>query len=100
MSDLTKHLFLLPLAALFTSIPSQSAVSTPFGQRPSDWVEGTQTLDDGSTRDFYNRAASLRWESPGDWRDANDVAHGPLAAGIFADDFERGDLAAWTTPAN
>jgi hypothetical protein len=63
-----------------TLVGPVAAGSVPFGQRPDDWVEGTQVLDDGATRDFYNRAASLPWENLlGDWRDANDVAQGSLA---------------------
>jgi hypothetical protein len=59
---------------------SASAGSVPLGQSPSDWVEGTQALDDGATRDFYNRAASLSWDNfLGDWRDANETAQGSVA---------------------
>ena len=50
-----------------------------FGNAPSDWAEGTEALDDGATRDFYNRAALLPWDNfLGDWRDANDEAQGPV----------------------
>jgi hypothetical protein len=44
---------------------------------PSQWVEGTQALDDGATRDYYNRAARLPWDNfLGDWRDAENSPQG------------------------
>ena len=47
---------------------------------PSDWVEGTQALDDGATRDYYNRAALLAWDNfLGDWRDTDGIPQGPTA---------------------
>lgn len=44
---------------------------------PYDWFEGTQELDNGATRDCYNRAAALNWEnSLGDWSDRLGVKQG------------------------
>ncbi len=46
-------------------------------EEPTDWVEGTQDLDDGATRDYYNRAARLSWDNYlGDWRDTADSPQG------------------------
>ncbi len=43
----------------------------------NDWAEGTAERSDGATRDYYNRAALLRWENlMGDWRDADGIAQG------------------------
>ncbi len=42
-----------------------------------EWYEGTQELDDGATRDFYNRGARLPWRNfMGDWHDASSIAQG------------------------
>jgi hypothetical protein len=30
----------------------------------AQWVEGSMALDDGATRDFYNRSAQLEWDRP------------------------------------
>lgn len=44
---------------------------------PNDWAEGVADLNDGATRDFYNRAARLPWSQQlGDWRDSQDALHG------------------------
>lgn len=44
---------------------------------PYDWFEGTQELDNGATRDCYNRAAALNWENTlGDWTDFEGVKQG------------------------
>jgi len=49
----------------------------------SQWVEGTQSADDGATRDYYNRAARLAWDNyMGDWWDAGGVAQGNTAYGV------------------
>ena len=46
----------------------------------AQWVEGTMALDDGATRDFYNRAAQLSWDNfMGDWADANGDQQGNVA---------------------
>lgn len=45
----------------------------------NDWVEGTPGLHNGATRDYYNRAGSLRWTNfMGDWRDAENAAQGDV----------------------
>jgi hypothetical protein len=49
----------------------------------SHWVEGTQALDDGATRDYYNRAARLPWRNYlGDWHDANGSSQGNTPFGM------------------
>jgi Disaggregatase related repeat/Polysaccharide lyase 14 len=53
------------------------------------WVEGTMDTDDGATRDYYNRGASLPWRNYlGDWHDASDIAQGdaPFAMTTLVDD--------------
>ncbi|MGA9597395.1 MAG: DNRLRE domain-containing protein [Acidimicrobiia bacterium] len=46
----------------------------------AQWVEGTMALDDGATRDFYNRAAQLAWDNfMGDWADVNGTPQGSVA---------------------
>ena len=55
----------------------------------SQWVEGTQANDDGATRDYYNRAASLAWDNYlGDWIDLNGVPQGdtPFSVTTLVDD--------------
>ena len=55
----------------------------------AQWVEGTMDLDDGATRDYYNRAARLAWDRPfGDIVDVNGIpALGtPYALSILEDD--------------
>lgn len=48
----------------------------------SHWIEGTQALDNGATRDYYNRRAFLAWDNLlGDWEDANGIAQGEAAYG-------------------
>ncbi|MDR4498974.1 MAG: hypothetical protein MRK02_13810 [Candidatus Scalindua sp.] len=45
--------------------------------KASHWAEGTQAVDDGAARDYYNSAARLEWENyMGDWRDGNNTAQG------------------------
>ena len=60
LASVIATLFVLAIPALDEPV---SAGSPPFGQRSSDWVEGTQALDDGATRDYYNRAAALPWDN-------------------------------------
>jgi len=46
----------------------------------AQWVEGSMALDDGATRDFYNRAAQLKWDNfMGDWADTNGTPQGNAA---------------------
>lgn len=73
------------LAAL--ALPSAAAAQL------DAWAEGSDALDDGATRDFYNRGAGLRWrEQLGDWTDRDGVLHGdaPWATTTIEDtDTER-----------
>ncbi|MEM7248936.1 MAG: DNRLRE domain-containing protein [Acidobacteriota bacterium] len=51
--------------------------------QPWQWAEGTDGLDDGATRDFYNRGALLPWTNfLGDWHDADDVPQGDRAHAV------------------
>lgn len=44
------------------------------------WAEGQNAIDDGATRDFYNRGAGLRWRQQlGDWTDRDGALHGDAA---------------------
>ena len=55
----------------------------------NDWAEGNEGLDDGASRDFYNRAGMLAWKNfMGDWRDANNIEQGnhPYAIETIVDD--------------
>jgi hypothetical protein len=55
-----RHQILLTIA--LTAILAPSLRASEF-----DWVEG----EDGATRDYYNRAAQLKWRNfLGDWTDA------------------------------
>lgn len=50
---------------------------------PYDWFEGTQEKDNGATRDFYNRAATLPWKNiMGDWHDREGTAQGNKAYAV------------------
>ncbi len=50
----------------------------------NDWVEGSSERADGATRDYYNRAARLKWKNyMGDWADRNNKAQGAAAYGVF-----------------
>lgn len=47
------------------------------GAAQNDWAEGTSRMNDGASRDYYNRAGYLKWNNfMGDWRDADNVAQG------------------------
>jgi hypothetical protein len=49
----------------------------------NDWAEGTPGLENGASRDFYNRAGLLPWRHfMGDWRDAGGVAQGDAAFAV------------------
>jgi MYXO-CTERM domain-containing protein len=63
----------LPLALLLVA-----ALGSMAHAAPHDWAEGTPGLDDGATRDFYNRGAHLPWRNPGtgDWRDREGTPQG------------------------
>ena len=54
-----------------------SASAAVVGAAENDWAEGTPGLENGASRDFYNRAALLPWRHfMGDWRDSNGVTQG------------------------
>ena len=59
----------------------------------NDWAEGTPGLENGASRDYYNRAALLPWNAyMGDWRDSGGVAQGstPFAVTtVFDNDTAR-----------
>ena len=43
----------------------------------NNWAEGAPGTDNGASRDYYNRAARLRWANfMGDWADATDQPQG------------------------
>jgi hypothetical protein len=68
-----------PVATAALAQACQDPTLTPDDPR-AQWVEGTMALDDGATRDFYNRAAQLTWDhSMGDWVDANGEQQGSAA---------------------
>ncbi len=47
---------------------------------PNDWAEGTEELNDGASREYYNRGAQLLWRNMlGDWHDRSGVAQGTEA---------------------
>ena len=49
----------------------------------NDWAEGTPGMENGASRDFYNRAGLLPWRNyMGDWRDANGIAQGGAAFAV------------------
>lgn len=49
----------------------------------NDWAEGTPGMENGASRDHYNRAGLLPWQSfMGDWRDAAGVAQGGAAFAV------------------
>ena len=54
-------------------IPPDPVDDDPMGQ----WSEGNRDSNDGATRDYYNRAASLKWKHQiGDWLDAEGTPQG------------------------
>ncbi len=99
-------LMTIDVAVVVAVIPAIADTVTPAAEAqvcpeptldPSDqraqWVEGTMALDDGATRDFYNRAAGLAWDNlMGDWADANGVQQGsaPYATATLPDDNSPG----------
>lgn len=64
---------------------------------PNDWAEGTDGLDDGATRDFYNRGARLPWSQLlGDWHDRDGTLHGDVAwASGRVEDTDTGRFVEW-----
>jgi len=74
----------LPAVSEFGATPADAQVCPEPTLTASDpraqWVEGTMALDDGATRDYYNRAAGLEWDNfMGDWADANGTSQGSVA---------------------
>jgi len=65
------------------------------------WAEGSDAIDDGATRDFYNRGAGLAWEREmGDWRDRDGAAHGDAAwATTNVEDTDTGRYVSWDVSA-
>ncbi len=65
------------------------------------WAEGTDAVDDGATRDFYNRGAVLSWSQlMGDWRDRTGTLHGDAAwTTVRVDDTDTGRYEAWDVTA-
>ncbi len=69
------------LLLVVMSVPPASAAM-------NDWAEGTPGIENGASRDFYNRAGLLPWRNfMGDWRDIDDVAQGdtPFAVTTVVD---------------
>ena len=67
-------LVLLALVALSTSA---------VGGATNDWAEGTPGLENGASRDYYNRAALLPWRNfMGDWRDSLGTSQGEAAFAV------------------
>jgi hypothetical protein len=82
---------LKPLTMLFWICLLSSGISPAFAEK-NDWAEGTPGKDNGASRDYYNRAASLTWTNYlGDWRDAKNEAQGkvPYASAEIADDNKK-----------
>ncbi len=49
----------------------------PVRAAKNDWAEGTPGENNGASRDYYNRAGSLKWTNfMGDWRDRDDKPQG------------------------
>ena len=65
--------------ALLGIIWMASAAPALLGAAEYDWAEGQTGDSAGATRDYYNRAALLKWRhAMGDWRDANNEPQGPV----------------------
>jgi len=80
------------LAAAALAAPHQTGKVDPRDL----WAEGARG-DDGATRDFYNRAATLRWRQLlGDWRDAEGKAQGdaPFGEAELVDD-DKPEFVGW-----
>ena len=74
-----------------------SLLCIPAAAANNDWAEGTSNSSDGATRDYYNRAASLKWKHHmGDWRDAENAAQGnkPYSSVAVVDN-DRGRFVEW-----
>ena len=49
----------------------------------NDWAEGTPGMENGASRDHYNRAGLLPWRNyMGDWKDSNGTAQGDVAFAV------------------
>jgi hypothetical protein len=58
------------------------------GAAVNDWAEGTPGMENGASRDYYNRAGLLPWRNfMGDWRDAAGTPQGavPFAVATVID---------------
>ncbi|HHM11934.1 MAG TPA: DNRLRE domain-containing protein, partial [Planctomycetaceae bacterium] len=59
------------------------AVASGAQAAPNSWAEGSAGLNDGATRDYYNRGALLAWRQfNGDWADQSGADHGDAAFAI------------------
>jgi hypothetical protein len=68
--------FILIFHMALALVPTASAVQ-------NHWAEGTSDRADGASRDYYNRAALLKWDNyMGDWRDAKNTAQGDTAYAV------------------
>lgn len=107
----TIPLYVIAIASIVWWVPEADAAA-------NDWAEGTPGIENGASRDFYNRAGLLPWRNyMGDWQDANGSAQGGAAfavttvidndtgryigparglSALFVDDFELGDTGAWS----
>lgn len=72
----------LAAALLSASVFQTLSASTMSPADRWNWTEGSASGIDGATREFYNAAASLRWQHPnGDWRDKLGTSQGKSAFG-------------------
>ncbi|MES2046933.1 MAG: DNRLRE domain-containing protein [Pseudomonadota bacterium] len=70
----------LTAALLSVSVFQTLVASTLSAADRWNWTEGSESGLDGATREFYNAAASLRWQHPnGDWRDKLGTPQGKSA---------------------
>ncbi len=68
--------------SIFVFYVAVALVSTASAAQ-NDWAEGTSDRADGASRDYYNRAALLKWSNyMGDWRDAQNTAQGDTAYAV------------------
>jgi len=87
---------LAALAAAAALLPAGGALAAP-----GDWAEGTPGLDNGASRDYYNRAGLIPWDNfMGDWADASGTPQGgeAYATTTVADD-DSGRFVEWDVTA-
>ncbi|MCL4204640.1 MAG: DNRLRE domain-containing protein [Pirellulaceae bacterium] len=67
-----------------------AAVCMSLGAAEHDWAEGQTGDSTGATRDYYNRAALLKWRhTMGDWCDANNEPQGSVPFAVSTMTAER-----------